>query len=204
MRTSSEIETISKRATKAAGFPWGIAEEVGKNIKNLELLGVSGVENLNRYLELVKGVETYGPKEISSENKIEPNSFCPFYTGSALLDSANKVEEIKNLTLYSIDFPILLIPFINRLSDRIGKKIKLQIDERSFLLNLNKFISSDSDLKGLIIENAKIVKIEVQENIDSFQNKVWDQLYELSSKTFVEETDRLKENAAGAGLADND
>ena len=38
MRTSSEIETISKRATKAAGFPWGIAEEVGKNIKSLELL----------------------------------------------------------------------------------------------------------------------------------------------------------------------
>ena len=37
MRTSSEIETTSKRATKAAGFPWGIAEEVGKNIKNLEL-----------------------------------------------------------------------------------------------------------------------------------------------------------------------
>ena len=80
----------------------------------------------------------------------------------------------------------------------------MQIDEYSFLLNLNKFISSDSDLNGLIIENAKIVKIEVQENIDSFQNKVWDQLYELSSETFVEETDRLKENAAGAGLADND
>ena len=46
--------------------------------------------------------------------------------------------------------------------------------------------------------------IEIQENEDSFQSKVWDQLYELSTETFVEETDRLKENAAGAGLADND
>jgi uncharacterized membrane protein YfhO len=106
--------------------------------------------------------------------------------------------------LHSINFPILLIPFINRLSDRIGKKIKLQIDEHTFLLNLNKFISTNSNLKGLIIENAKIVKIEIQENEDSFQSKVWDQLYELSTETFVEETDRLKENAAGAGLADND
>ena len=46
--------------------------------------------------------------------------------------------------------------------------------------------------------------LEIQENEDSFQSKVWDQLYELSTETFVEETDRLKENAAGAGLADND
>ena len=204
MRTSSEIETISKRATKAAGFPWGIAEEVGKNIKSLELLSISGIENLSLYLEMVKGKETFGPKEISIENNIKPNSFCPFYTGSALLDSASKVEEIKNITLHSINFPILLIPFINRLSDRIGKKIKLQIDDHNFLLNLNKFIATDTNLMGLIIENAKIIKIEIQENEDSFKDKVWDQLYELSTETFVEETDRLKENAAGAGLADND
>ena len=158
MRTSSEIETISKRATKAAGFPWGIAEEVGKNIKSLELLSISGIENLSLYLEQVKGKETFGPKEISIENNIKPNSFCPFYTGSALLDSASKVEEIKNLTLHSINFPILLIPFINRLSDRIGKKIKLQIDDHNFLLNLNKFIATNTNHMGLIIENAKIIK----------------------------------------------
>ena len=30
MRSLSEIETTSKRATRAAGFSWGIAEEVGK------------------------------------------------------------------------------------------------------------------------------------------------------------------------------
>ena len=106
--------------------------------------------------------------------------------------------------MYSINFPILLIPFINRLSDRIGKKIKLQIDDHSFMLNLNKFIATDTNLMGLIIENAKTVKIEIQENEDSFKSKIWNQLYELSTETFVEETDRLKENAAGAGLADND
>ncbi len=39
MKSSSEIDTVSKRATKASGFSWGIAEEVGKNIKTLELFG---------------------------------------------------------------------------------------------------------------------------------------------------------------------
>ena len=59
-------------------------------------------------------------------------------------------------------------------------------------------------LQLIKIENAKIIKIEIQENEDSFKDKVWDQLYELSTETFVKETNRLKENAAGAGLADND
>ena len=204
MRTSSEIETISKRATRAAGFPWGIAEEIGKNIKTLELLSITGIENLNLYLRSVKGKQVHGPKEICANNKLESAAYCPFYTGSALLDSANKVEEISNLTFHSVNFPILLIPFLNRLSEKIGKKILLRIDDVNFLLNLNKFISTSKDSEDIVIENARIVRIEILENENSFSEKIWDELYDLSSETFVEETDRLKENAAGAGLADND
>ena len=44
MRSSSEIITVSKRAAKAAGYSWGIAEEVGKNIDALELIGIAGIE----------------------------------------------------------------------------------------------------------------------------------------------------------------
>ena len=97
MRTSSEIDTISKRAARAAGFSWGIAEEVGKNIKNLELLNISGIENLNLYLQKVKGKETNGPKEISTENKLENEYMCPFYTGIILIDFAKKILKMKNI-----------------------------------------------------------------------------------------------------------
>ena len=45
MKSFSEIDTTSKRATKAIGFSWGIAEEVGKNIKLLELFGLPGLKN---------------------------------------------------------------------------------------------------------------------------------------------------------------
>ena len=39
MQSLSEIDTTSKRASKAAGFSWGVAEEIGKAIRNLELFG---------------------------------------------------------------------------------------------------------------------------------------------------------------------
>ena len=38
MKSLSEIDTTSKRACKAAGYSWGIAEEVGKNIRLLDCL----------------------------------------------------------------------------------------------------------------------------------------------------------------------
>ena len=49
MITFSEIETTTKRASKAAGFSWGVAEEIGKSIRSLELFGLPGIINLNHY-----------------------------------------------------------------------------------------------------------------------------------------------------------
>ena len=49
MRSFSEIDTTSKRASRAAGFSWGVAEEVGKAIRNLELFGLPGISSLNLY-----------------------------------------------------------------------------------------------------------------------------------------------------------
>ena len=52
MKSLSEIDTVSKRASRAIGFEWGIAEEVGKNIRMLEMLGIPGIKNLNSYYRL--------------------------------------------------------------------------------------------------------------------------------------------------------
>ncbi len=45
MISLSEIDTTSKRASRASGFSWGVAEEVGKNIRILELFGLAGIKN---------------------------------------------------------------------------------------------------------------------------------------------------------------
>ena len=46
MISFSEIETTVKRATKSMGFSWGIAEEVGKNTRLLEMFGLPGIKNI--------------------------------------------------------------------------------------------------------------------------------------------------------------
>ena len=52
MKSLSEIETVSKRSSRAAGFSWGIAEEVGKNIRILRIVWISGIKNLNYYFKV--------------------------------------------------------------------------------------------------------------------------------------------------------
>ena len=54
MRSLSEIDTVSKRSSKAAGYSWGIAEEIGKNIRLLEIFSLPGIKNLNSFFKKKK------------------------------------------------------------------------------------------------------------------------------------------------------
>ena len=204
MRSSSEIITVSKRATKAAGYSWGVAEEVGKNIDILELIGIAGIENLKSYLRDIQKKTPIGPNAIELQNKIDNECLCPILTGVCLIDDFKKVELLKEINFFNVSYPLLMIPFISRLSFLIGKRVSINIDEHVFRFNLDKYMFSDSDVNSLVIEKAKIIKVSTSENDDSFTQEVWDELYALSTDTFVEESEKLKSTAAGAGLEDND
>ena len=54
MRSLSEIDTLSKRASKGIGFSWGVSEEIGKCIKLMEMFGLPGLKNLNNYFKVIK------------------------------------------------------------------------------------------------------------------------------------------------------
>ena len=204
MQSTSEINTVSKRAARAAGYSWGIAEEVGKCISSIEMYGISGVENLNNYFKTIKDIKPKGPKQIEKNNKLNDKSLCPIYTGLKLIDNYKSVDDIKLLKFINLDYPLLLLPFVNKLSYLIGKRIEIAIDDINVECNLNKCVLADHQIKSAIIRKAKTVTISILENEDSFSSKTWNELYEMSTETFVEETEQSKHTGAGAGLQDND
>ena len=203
MITLSEIDTTSKRATKAAGFSWGIAEEVGKNMRLLELYGISGIKNLNEYFKNYKKKQYQKVSLISETNYSQKIPYCPIILGTNFLDQVTLLENINEIQFKNVAFPLLLLPFVSRASDIIGKRIFMKIDEKEFLLNFNQSIYSNY-LKSEILENSKLIKINFIENKNTFKENEWNELYKLSEDTFVEETDSLKASGAGAGLTDND
>ena len=203
MKTLSEIDTTSKRAAKGAGFSWGISEEIGKNMRLLELFGLSGIKNLNKYLKDYKLKQFQKIALISEINETKKNPFCPIILGTNFIDQVNLFDKKNNIKIINVAFPILFLPFVSRASEVIGKRIFLKIDEKEFLLNLNQSIFS-SYLKNEILENCNSISINFIENNNSFNENEWKELYKLSEDTFVEETESLKIGAAGAGLTDND
>ena len=204
MQSFSEIDTTSKRASRAAGFAWGIAEEVGKNMRNLEMFGLPGVKSLNLYLQKIKKNPTEKPKKIEKENRPQSKEFCPIYCGTSFLDNCKMLESLKLIKFFNVSYPLLLLPFLSRASDLVGKKISVQYEENNFLLNFDKTIFSKNIKNDHIVSLAKEITIEFLENNNSFSAQEWKELYKLSEETFVEETDSLKTKGAGAGLTDND
>ena len=203
MKSLSEIDTVSKRASRATGFEWGIAEEVGKNIRMLEMLGISGIKNLNYYYKVRNNKNFEKISFISANNQKMKLEYCPIIAGVSFLDQVRSLEDLNEIKFQNIAFPILFLPFISRASQVIGKKLFLKIDNKSFLLNYNNSIYTNSFNDG-IINVGNNVHIKFLENLDSFEEKEWNELYRLSENTFVEESDSLKQSGAGAGLTDND
>ena len=203
MKSLSEIETTSKRASRAAGFSWGVAEEIGKCIRLLELFGFPGIKNLNQYFQKRNNQSFENLSLINQSNKSDKSIFCPITIGVSFLDQIRTLEKFKKCTFEGIAFPLLVLPFISRSSEIIGKKILFRFDENIFLMNFNVNISSNFFLKEFP-SKAKNIEISFLENKDSFSDEDWKSLYKLSEDTFVEETDSLKQGAAGAGLTDND
>ena len=203
MMSFSEIETTAKRASKAAGFSWGVAEEIGKSIRSLELFGLPGIINLNQYLKKIKKQHPKKITKIEKENKTDDKELCPIYSGVAFLDRCLELEKLKSLKFYNVSYPLLMLPFISRASEIMSKKILVQFDNSSFLLNFDKSIFS-KNIEKQAQPQAKVVNIEFIENKNSFSEQDWKELYKLSEETFVDESDSQKKTGAGAGLTDND
>ena len=107
MKSLSEIDTTSKRASRAAGYSWGIAEEVGKNIRLLEMFGLPGIKNLNDFYKKKKEQRFENLNLISANNKTVKFEFCPIICGTNFLDQIKSLENLKEIKFEKIAYPLL-------------------------------------------------------------------------------------------------
>ncbi len=202
MRSFSEIETISKRASRGAGFSWGVSEEIGKSVRLLEMFGLPGILYLKSYLERISNQNFQKITLISAENISNNIPYCPISVGVNFMDQTHNLEKIDKINFSNLAYPLLAVPFLSRSSEIIGKKILLNLENFKFLFNYNQSIFSNFDC-SLITKTSKFL-ISFNQNEDSFDKMTWDTLYKISQKTFVDETESSKQTSAGAGLTDND
>ena len=195
MRSLSEIDTLTKRASKGIGFSWGISEEIGKSIKLMEMFGLPGLKNLNNYFKVIKKSQFQNISLITETNISNKIPYCPLITGINFMDQIHSLEKYNKIIFNNMAYPILLIPFISRSSEIIGKRLSLKVENETFLLNFNQSIHLKSNLSNLK-DKVEVLEIEFLKNENTFDEKDWEELYKISEETFVKENESLKNTAA--------
>jgi hypothetical protein len=108
--TLAETETYLRKAARASGMDWGIAEEAGKAARWLAAFDLPGPETLLAHLQQLPAG---GYRQFIPDSSLEPwqapgGLLCPVITGAALADRSAQMLEGHCFRLAATAYPLLL------------------------------------------------------------------------------------------------
>jgi len=183
----NEIEATSKRATRGAGYPWGLAEEAAKATRWLCENGFDGAAQLALLLQrdLAKNLSDHVPQDPSMDWQGE-GGLCPLATGATLSDFAFLINE-GPVSLHNVECPSMLLPFVALAAKQLNSTLTLSSDGFSAIASPQGFL-----LKGSLPEIAMAItvkmggsltsEVEISERADPDPN-AWTTLNEYAQNT---------------------
>ena len=189
-----EIRSLSIKASRGAGMPWGLAEEAGFAVQWLEERGLPGVAALSACLE-----ESDASGDINGET-------CPVAIGARLSDAG----EWRSVFPTKLHQPLLVVPFLALVTGE--ESLELAWNNQKVLLN-------QTGVTGNLPEQVTasgVHRCEIRSDVVSIPSlHRWTRVPEnrkpgverlewFAHKTYAPATAASREKGAGAGLDDND
>ncbi|MEM1079301.1 MAG: DUF3726 domain-containing protein [Pseudomonadota bacterium] len=206
----NEVDATARKATRGAGYPWGIAEEAGKAVRWLCAQGIDGCAVLAEHLNWFDGADlpAITPTVTAPEWHAAGGTLCPLMTGTAFSDRALALRD-QTLTLGLTGSPALLIPFAAQMARQCCGTVTLHWPNGS--------ANTDGDalsLQGGMPSRAAWVRIAVAEyggtDLQQIATRatpaepVWDRLNRFAHRTYAPATEESRLKGAGAGRSDRD
>ena len=198
MHSLYEIETTVKRSAKSQGLSWGISEEIGKSIRILEQSGLRGLESFKNIVDF--GFDNL--TKLTDINQKTTTHLCPIHFGIFFQDQSHLKEMHQTFKFESLKEPLISIPFFIKAAKKNLIYFHIHSSEISISITPGEMTSVNQNQIPTSINNFSI-KV-TQQRQKQYSNETWEDLYQLSLETFVEETEEKKLSGAGAGLSDND
>ena len=193
-----ETGVLARRATRGAGYDWGLAEEATFAAGWLCDYGVDGADVLSRYFRRVDGqevasraVRAWPSGDVWEGDAFGNSPLCPISVGAALSDFGlpSGVEKVVISKVYA---PVLLLPFIANLPANDGKIWTIEGDITDDI-NPTRVVIICTDAKGLSAKGslATVAKTpRYPQKEDAF-------LLELAQRTYVPESEASRAKGAG-------
>lgn len=179
-----EIQALTIKAARGAGFPWGVADEAGWAVRWLASFGLPGPEAM--------------AKTLTSPDADR----CPLTLGIAVADRQDPLFANGG----SINQPLILLPFLARAAG--SEQAFVQINQLTFNVaqngtDLTVQLPEDGQLTVSIVERTIADRPPVH-RIEAISSEALATLQTLAQKTYAPATEASRISGAGAGLTDND
>ena len=125
----NEIESLSMKAARGAGMPWGLAEEAGWATGWLHARGLDGTSALLAHLEHMDGTPWQEASPVVRHGAWGATTgglLCPIAVGTALSDFCGLPEGSLadgGLAIDPVARPVLLLPFLSRVAGRSNQAV---------------------------------------------------------------------------------
>jgi len=206
----NEVEALAKKATRGAGYPWGIAEEAGKAVRWLcarDLDGCAALADVLAEME-TSAFADHAPL-IDGDWTSRRNRLCPMLAGVTLSDLAETLGE-GELRLEDVCRPILLAPFAGLAAQCIKAPMVLKWNDTQVATD-----GANLWANGDVHARCASVTVQVESRIANITPQptrsrakptpdALTVLNRLAHLTYAPATEESRLSGAGAGLSDND
>ena len=212
--TLAEIESSLRKAARAVGLDWGLAEEAGKAARWLAAFGMPGPEILLTHLQRIEGADY---AELIPDCGREPwrspgGLLCPVVTGAALADRSARMLTGKDFDLGRTAHPLLLVAMLGQAARHhrtafatrwAGVQVNCLADSLQIIGVREDLLLAEADTVNCRQDDDAVAEIQASTLAYEIDGDIWRQIDALAFKTYVPASDASRAGA-GAGLTDND
>ena len=212
--TLSEAESYLRKAARARGLDWGIAEEAGKAARWLAAFGLPGPELLLAHLQQLDGASyrQFIPDCAAKPWRAPGGLNCPIVAGAALADRSAQLLDGVRFELGPTAYPLLLAAIVGQAARRHRRVfstrwagVRVDCHEHG--------ISIEGNRDDLVLARAETLSCELGEAAEPQQlpstraypidPAIFKRIDALAFQTYAPAT-AASRAGAGAGLTDND
>ena len=212
--TLAETESYLRKAARACGLDWGIAEEAGKAARWLAAFNLPGPEIMLAHLQDLEGKHycDFIPDCSTQPWRSSGGLLCPVITGAAIADRSAQMLEGVQFGLGRTAYPLLLAATVGQAArchrtvfTTAWSGIRVSCFENGLSIEGNR-----DDLTLPVVDAVSCYRedLETPQQMPStlaykIDSVVFKKIDKLAFRTYVPATEASRAGA-GAGLTDND
>ncbi|MBN9552739.1 MAG: DUF3726 domain-containing protein [Alphaproteobacteria bacterium] len=186
----NEVETLSAKAARGAGFSWGLAEDIGRAARRIAVEDDNWGEAMLRLAEHAQSFEPPDPARTTRWRNGEADvstgkPLCPIRTAALLLDDPLPAGALP-LTILDVGLPVWLDAMLRR-SEMCIKPVAP--------------LTPQADI---IIESRAGVVQPIAGRRGAIDERTLAALNSFAARTYVPESERSRVRGAGGGRVDDE